>query len=447
MAKFDPAIQKNLTYFFLILSLCFQGSYGFAQERDPSFLLDKLYKSSAVEIALSDLNFEMPFIREKVPHVVINSDAETRFQALANFPIAAIVAAPGHRILRNPAQLKSLVEYIERNHGGDFSRDKILINLIVDKAEKKEAQILSVDVWNAHHRLVAYMKAGYTRIGELNLSNMVILINGRTASNLPWDHYIPAAGLDLEKSPVSYVKVKPSKEIRPATIAVAGTFSNFVLGSRNTVGQLYRNTFDWKFPKIGIYFGTFDPVHEGHIDLIKYALNHYGFDEIIIVPNINSINKSNASPSEKRLEMLKIRVKDEPRINLYTGDSSLLIDQFSSRCCFMERMSQTFGTSNIYQLIGQDSYERLLKEEKISADQKHKYLVFRRDEADLPIVVPASISDIVTIADRSTLGSCSSTKIRKQICSGIDVSSKEIAPSVLSYIQNQGMYSSPSNDI
>jgi len=52
--------------------------------------------------------------------------------------------------------------------------------------------------------------------------------------------------------------------------------------------------------KIAVYPGTFDPIHNGHIDLLERASKM--FDKIIIVISINS-QKANIFTSEERMEM------------------------------------------------------------------------------------------------------------------------------------------------
>ena len=58
--------------------------------------------------------------------------------------------------------------------------------------------------------------------------------------------------------------------------------------------------------KIGIYPGTFDPITNGHIDVIERA--SFIFDEIIVVVAVNS-KKTTLFTSEERVEMAKESLK------------------------------------------------------------------------------------------------------------------------------------------
>ncbi len=59
--------------------------------------------------------------------------------------------------------------------------------------------------------------------------------------------------------------------------------------------------------KKAIYPGSFDPITNGHLDILKRASKV--FDEIIVLVAVNPNKKFNFSPSE-RVEMIKEAVKD-----------------------------------------------------------------------------------------------------------------------------------------
>jgi nicotinate-nucleotide adenylyltransferase len=73
--------------------------------------------------------------------------------------------------------------------------------------------------------------------------------------------------------------------------------------------------------KIGIYPGTFDPVHEGHIAFALTAKEALGLNEVVFLPEANPRNKPGASSLHHRLAMLTHAIKP------YTGFSSLVINE------------------------------------------------------------------------------------------------------------------------
>ena len=64
--------------------------------------------------------------------------------------------------------------------------------------------------------------------------------------------------------------------------------------------------------KIAIYPGSFDPITNGHLEILKRALNI--FDKVIVLVAINPDKKSRFSP-EERVAMIKEAVND-PRVEV-----------------------------------------------------------------------------------------------------------------------------------
>ncbi len=424
----------------LSLILFFVSLHVFGAERiDCSFLLEQILKNKRQETRvipnLSDLSANQPpsfhFLGRKVFE---NQSKEDRLKAISELPLDQVIAAPGHRFLRKPQQVEGLAKYIRENQGGNFEHDRILVNIVTDS----EGKIREVDLWNAHHRFLAYRLAGYERMGQLKLDNIDILVNGVQPWGEPWGHYLPAAGIDLNKFR-DFRVVPVGGDIREGTIALSGRLTNYELGSRNTIGQLMTNTMrDYK-PKVGVYFGTFDPIHEGHFRVAKNAMENAGLDEILIAPNLNSIEKPEASAAHHRIAMTAMRVQRESGINLYTGDSASLIDQFG-RDPFFERVGQIYGTKKLYQVIGQDSFEKLLEQGKIKPDSNRVYLVSPRAGSSQNLVIPESLKEVAVVIPGDGSPSISSTQIRQKIRSHNRPLETELDPTLLEYIQKHNLY-------
>ena len=73
--------------------------------------------------------------------------------------------------------------------------------------------------------------------------------------------------------------------------------------------------------KIGIYPGTFDPVHEGHIAFALAAQKALGLEKIIFLPEMDPRNKPDASDMRHRLAMLNHALKP------YDGFTSLVLNE------------------------------------------------------------------------------------------------------------------------
>lgn len=424
----------------LSLFLFLASLHVFAAEPiDCSFLLSHVLKNTKQETkaipALSDLHPTEPPSFKFLHHKVFEGQTkEERFKAISELLLDQVIAAPGHRFLRKPQQVEGLAKYIRENNGGNFQHDKILINIVTDS----EGKIREVDLWNAHHRFLAYRLAGFERLGQLNTENIDILVNGVQPWGEPWGHYLPAAGIDLSKFR-DFRVVPVGGDIRQGTISLSGKLTNYELGSRNTIGQLMANTMREYKPKVGVYFGTFDPIHEGHIYVAKHAIEAAGLDEVLIAPNLTSIEKPDASSPQHRVRMTSLRVKKEGGVNVYTGDSASLIDQFG-RDPFFERVGQIYGTKKLYQVIGQDSFEKLVKQGKVEADSNRVYLVSPREGSGGDLTIPEHLKEVAIPLPKGQGPSLSSTEIRKKIQSGVRPSDSELDPALREYIQQHRLY-------
>jgi nicotinate-nucleotide adenylyltransferase len=117
----------------------------------------------------------------------------------------------------------------------------------------------------------------------------------------------------------------------------------------------------WALKKIGIYGGTFDPVHHAHLILARDALETLNLDEIIFVPAAISPLKKTApiASGELRLAMLRAAIKGEPKFvvegcELRRPPPSYTIDT-------VEEVRQGHRHMVIYCLIGEDNVQTLKK--------------------------------------------------------------------------------------
>ena len=69
--------------------------------------------------------------------------------------------------------------------------------------------------------------------------------------------------------------------------------------------------------KIAIYPGSFDPITNGHLDILKRALDI--FDRVIVLVAINPNKKSRFSV-EERMDMIAEAIDNDPRVEVDSYD-------------------------------------------------------------------------------------------------------------------------------
>src|SRR6476620_3032377 len=74
--------------------------------------------------------------------------------------------------------------------------------------------------------------------------------------------------------------------------------------------------------KLGLYGGSFDPIHHGHLLLAREAREQLGLDQILFIPAAHSPHKLSRppTPGEIRREMLAAALADEPGFALEDCD-------------------------------------------------------------------------------------------------------------------------------
>ena len=112
--------------------------------------------------------------------------------------------------------------------------------------------------------------------------------------------------------------------------------------------------------KIGIYGGTFDPIHHGHLILAREAREMLGLEKIIFVPAAASpLKGSPVASAEMRLLILRAAIEDEA--GFVVDDCELRRSSPSYTIDTIEEIRTREGDAEIYYLIGDDNVPALAK--------------------------------------------------------------------------------------
>ncbi len=175
--------------------------------------------------------------------------------------------------------------------------------------------------------------------------------------------------------------------------------------------------------RLGILGGTFNPIHNGHIEMAEAAKAELGLERVLFIPGGNPPHKDGAAVTDAaiRLEMVEKTVADTECFSAY--DYEVKKDTFSYTAETLEHLKQEHPESELYFILGADSLDyidRWYRPEKIFG--LAKLVVFARDDFNLKEKA-ASLKfggEIITIDKKIT--DVSSTEIRMLCDMGLDIS-------------------------
>ena len=126
--------------------------------------------------------------------------------------------------------------------------------------------------------------------------------------------------------------------------------------------------------KIGIYGGSFNPVHFGHVGLAKWVIEHTDLDELWLLVSPNNPLKPAGilAPEQERLEGVRVAIKDIPGVVASDFEFSLPRPSYTANT--LRELQKAYPQHEFTLIIGEDNigifnqwreYEFILKNFRI----------------------------------------------------------------------------------
>lgn len=183
--------------------------------------------------------------------------------------------------------------------------------------------------------------------------------------------------------------------------------------------------------KIAVYVGSFNPVHKGHIKVIKKILKEY-VDKVIIVPTMSYWNKNNLISVNDRINMLKLyETKD------------IVIDNKNNNYEFtyqvLRNIQNEYKNDKIYLVIGDDLLKDFDKWKNVSEILKYNIIVIRRNDIEESIYKKYENYNFI-VKNKISSKEISSTIVRNMILNNNKDVLKYIDLKVYNYIKRNNLY-------
>lgn len=184
--------------------------------------------------------------------------------------------------------------------------------------------------------------------------------------------------------------------------------------------------------KVGIYIGSFNPPHKGHIKIINYLLNNKYVDKILVIPTGNYWHKQNLVSIKDRINMLKYYENDKVII-----DTSY--NKYKYTYQILRELVKPYNKKDLYLILGADNIIEFDKWDNFNELLTYNILIMNRDGIDVKKYIKNYPSNKITIIDGFKCINISSTKLREDIKYGKDVS-KYIDRHIMDYIIIHKLY-------
>lgn len=130
--------------------------------------------------------------------------------------------------------------------------------------------------------------------------------------------------------------------------------------------------------KIGLFGGTFDPIHIGHLIVMENVINTMNLDKIYILPNSNPPHKVQNKKTDIniRIKMVKEAISDNHKIEINDYDYRNNSIHYTYQT--IDYFKKTYPDDKFYFIIGEDSFLDIKKRKNYEQILKENLIVFKR---------------------------------------------------------------------
>lgn len=113
--------------------------------------------------------------------------------------------------------------------------------------------------------------------------------------------------------------------------------------------------------RVGLYFGSFNPVHVGHLIIANHVVKHHALDEVwlVVTPQNPLKNKASLLPDYQRLQLIKLAIGDNTKLK--ASDVEFKLPQPNYTITTLAHLTQKFPAIHFSIILGQDNLQSFNK--------------------------------------------------------------------------------------
>ena len=191
--------------------------------------------------------------------------------------------------------------------------------------------------------------------------------------------------------------------------------------------------------KIGLFFGSFNPIHIGHLILANYILENSDMDELwfVVSPQNPFKDKKSLLTDHNRLDMVQLAVKNYPKMRASNVEFSLPKPSYTIDT--LTYLKEKYPNYSFALIMGEDNLDSLRKwknSEKLMSE--YQIIVYPRtfegEKKDSEYLQHENISMV-----NAPIIGLSATEIRNMIKEGKNVRPM-LPPGVFEYLDGSSFY-------
>ena len=198
--------------------------------------------------------------------------------------------------------------------------------------------------------------------------------------------------------------------------------------------------------KLGLFGGSFDPIHAGHVLPVREARQALGLDRVIFLPTAMPPHKPKRqfAPPHARFAMVEMALLEEE--GLYASSHELTLGRPAYTVETLEHFSRLHPQAELHLLLGADSFVDLVHWRRWrDIPRLARLVVLARPGWDLdgeelaPELLGMLGGDRVVLLSRRPVD-VSSTAVREALARGEEPPPGALSPLVLNYIRKYDLY-------
>lgn len=191
-----------------------------------------------------------------------------------------------------------------------------------------------------------------------------------------------------------------------------------------------------EFMKVGLFFGSYNPIHIGHLAIANYMVEYGPIDQLwfVVTPHNPLKNKNNLLDDYQRLELVNRAIDGDYRFQ--ASDIEFRLPKPSYTITTLTYLQDKFPSYEFSLIMGADNYVTMKKWKNWEVlIRDYHFLVYPRPGYDHTKIDLGKNFEIIPAPNIEI----SSTFVRKAIAEGRDV--RHFLPSkVHEYINEMGFY-------